>query len=185
MLNDEILKIQDARKKAQAILDAPGMFEVICLHVASGGVLLEICEQWKISYAYVYRWINAEDERREAFQEALKCNIEWMRDRIRMEFKSIATMDLRKLYKDDGTMIPVHELPEEVARALGGIEIDAKGRKKYKVIDKIKALERYGDTFAMFVQKHEVEHKGELTLAQILAGSYKKPEGEDGNGNGN
>lgn len=71
-----------------------------------------------------------------------------------LEASRLARFDIRKLYRGDGSPIPIHELDEETARCLAGVDIQeiyaGSGdervfiglTKKYKIHDKNSALEK-------------------------------------------
>ena len=88
---------------------------------------------------------------------------------VLMELKRIATVDLSKAYSPDGHLLPIHEMPEDVRRAIAGIETEElwefneESQKKERVgtvtkvktWDKNKALENLGRYFKMFTDKVE------------------------------
>jgi hypothetical protein len=82
------------------------------------------------------------------------------------EEKAIAFSDIRKLFDEHGSLIEPHQLPDDIARAVAGIEIidlEAGKKYKYKLWDKGKALDRLEKIFGMFApDKHEVEVKGDM-----------------------
>lgn len=93
-------------------------------------------------------------------------------DKVLAEYAKIAFFDIRQLYDDRGELIPVYELPEDVARALSGIEHfveyetignhkELTGRTtKVKTNDKNKALDSMGKHLGMFPSKHEIGGPG-------------------------
>src|SRR5690606_4977902 len=93
-------------------------------------------------------------------------------DRVLQELARIAFFDIRKLYSDDGSMKAPHELDDDAAAALSGVDVteEFQGRgedreqvgftKKAKIFDKGTAL-----TLAMRhlgMLKDKVEHSGEI-----------------------
>lgn len=91
-------------------------------------------------------------------------------DRVLQELARIAFFDIRKLYNDDGSMKAPHELDDDAAAALSGVDVteefQGKGEdreqvgftKKAKIFDKGTAL-----TLAMRhlgMLKDKVEHSG-------------------------
>ena len=106
--------------------------------------------------------------------ERLK-NVELTSDRIIEELGYSALFDVRELYDKEGKLIPIHLLPEHVARAIAGTDVETKilpGKKgsdelslattttKIKMNDKTKSLELAGKHLKMFTDKVEHEHTG-------------------------
>lgn len=107
--------------------------------------------------------------------------LEVKQDTILRELLRIGLVDIRKAFDADGNLLPIHQLPEDVARALSGVEVDelfdgqGEHRKsigvtrKVKFWDKPKALELLGKHVRLFADR--VEHTGkdggpiEATLA--------------------
>jgi phage terminase small subunit len=98
-------------------------------------------------------------------------------DMVKKGLLDIAQADLRKLFDKDGKLRPITDLPSNLAKALGGIEIRdvyegvGKDRKKvgvtvsYKLSDvKVKAWELLGKTkeLKMFTDKVELDPSKDL-----------------------
>lgn len=87
-------------------------------------------------------------------------------DMVLTELAKLAFFDIRGLYDDKGQMIPIHDLPAEVAAAIGGIDITYGRDKdsniiesetaKVKVIDKKGSLELIGRHLKMWTDKKEL-----------------------------
>jgi phage terminase small subunit len=89
-------------------------------------------------------------------------------DTVLRELLRIATYDVAAVFDSAGFMKPVQDIPEEVRRAITGIEVDeifaGQGEdrsiighaKKVKLGDKVKALEILGKHLGLFVQKTQV-----------------------------
>lgn len=110
---------------------------------------------------------------RDAIQAELNKHLEKAEvtvERIIQELAAIAFVDIRRAFDDDGNLLPIREIPEDIARAIGGIDVSSsmiKGDegeykaeilKKLKLIDKKGALELLGKNLRMFIDK--VEHTG-------------------------
>lgn len=67
-------------------------------------------------------------------------------ERVLTEAARLAFADVRQLYRPDGSLIPPHELSDDVAAAISGIDVqesaDGTMVKKYKLADKNSAIER-------------------------------------------
>jgi len=83
-------------------------------------------------------------------------------DRVLEEIARVAFADIRKLFNADGTLIPIADLPEEVAAALGSVDIQTSDddvpvtTTKIRMADKLKALEQLGRYFKLFTDQVEV-----------------------------
>jgi phage terminase small subunit len=109
-------------------------------------------------------------------------------DRILREIRYIALSDLRKLFREDGTMKHPHQWPKYVARAVASFEVveefEGSGRdrvhvgytKKVKFWDKTKAIELGGRHLGMFSQDDDAKKKptDTSTLAASLAEQLDK-----------
>ncbi|SEF31373.1 terminase small subunit [Variovorax sp. NFACC27] len=100
-------------------------------------------------------------------------------DRVLKELARIAFFDLRKLYREDGSLKDMHELDDDAAAVLAGVDVvETKGNaevggpaglrhqpefvKKVKIPDKVAALSLAMRHLGML--KDKVEHSGGLTL---------------------
>jgi len=107
--------------------------------------------------------------------------IEITSDRILEEVARVAYQNIQEFYNEDGTLKPLHELPEDVARTIASIEITEKAGsmkiggeeglrhvaeqlKKIKTYDKMKALELLGKYKNLFTDKIDHKHTGNFTL---------------------
>ncbi|MBA3755319.1 MAG: terminase small subunit [Nitrosomonas sp.] len=107
-------------------------------------------------------------------------------DLVLDEIRKLATVDLSQAYDRAGRLLHPTEMPEEVRKAIAGIEVmeeyEGKGQertaigqtKKVKFYDKAKALELLGKHLVLFSEKHI--HEGKITLEDLVSGSNKKPE---------
>ena len=88
-------------------------------------------------------------------------------DRVLEEYAKLAFFDARKLFDDNGAVLPVSQWPDDAAAAIGGLDVaeiglgdgdgDALGVvKKLKLIDKRGALDSLARHLGMFVDKQEV-----------------------------
>lgn len=105
-------------------------------------------------------------------QERLANRAEVTAERILQELARIAFVDPRAIFAEDGSVKPIPEWEEDIARALSGCEVTEEfaGRgadreqvgftKKVKFWDKRGALELLGKHLALFTDK--VEHSGKV-----------------------
>ncbi len=96
-------------------------------------------------------------------------NAEISATEILRELKRIGLADLRQAFDASGRLRPIHEIPEDVARAMSGIEVEelweagVEGSvrtgsvRKVKFWDKNKALDSLGKHLKLFTEV--IEHK--------------------------
>lgn len=91
-------------------------------------------------------------------------------DRVLNEIGKMAFFDPRKLLNEDGSPKPIHELDDDTAMAIAGIEMVTKGNEvhgyadvlKIKLADKSKNLELLGRHLKLFTDRIEVDVSDEL-----------------------
>lgn len=93
-------------------------------------------------------------------------------DDILRELLTFAKTDIRKAFDKSGRLLPIHEMPEDVARAISGVkvfeEFDGQGSERVKVgdvrevkfWDKVKGLELLGKHLKLFTDKIEMKVDG-------------------------
>lgn len=96
-------------------------------------------------------------------------------DKVQAEIARLAFSDIRDYYREDGTLKNPHELSDDAAAALAGIEIeemfDGKGNKigdttKIKPYDKLNALDKLARRLGMF-EKDNDQRNVIIKLMQI------------------
>lgn len=112
-------------------------------------------------------------------------------DRVLIELGRIAFFDARELFDDAGNQANLSGLPADTAAAIANIDInsyltesgDLSTTTKFRILDKLRALELVGRHLRMFTDKFEVNEN--LALSQIvkeIQGQEKAgilPPGED------
>lgn len=101
--------------------------------------------------------------------EATGIKAKWVLDRL----ANIADFDIRKLFDENGNLLPINQLEPETAFALSSIDIGEMTTgddfisltKKIKAADKIKALELIGRHLGMFTER--IEHTGGTSNVMI------------------
>jgi len=98
-------------------------------------------------------------------------------DRVLRELARVGFSDVRHLFKDDGTVIPLRELPPAVSASIASVEVVLKNAAagdgvvdrvlKIKLWDKNRALNDLARHFALLVDRVEVS--GDVTLTAKIA----------------
>jgi len=154
----------------------------ICLFIAEGGSLIDVAALHQIRYTTIKKWIEQDAYRLDLYNKALEDRKEWARERILKEIKELSYFDIRKVLADDGSVLPPKDWPDEVAKAIVGMDVsdlfEGKGEeriqtgilKKIKFIDKVKAIEMQAKNLKLLTE--QVEHIGSLTLSDLVTKSF-------------
>lgn len=89
--------------------------------------------------------------------------LELSAERVLLELNRIALVDLEKAFGPDGELLPLSEIPEDVRRAIAGVEnyeeringVKVGDIRKVKMADKTRALELLGKHFKLFTDVTE------------------------------
>lgn len=123
---------------------------------------------------------------RAAIQKELKQQNERLdltADRVLLELFRIATVDLSEAYSEGGALKLMHNIPEDVRRAIAGVETreecDTDGNKiadivKLKFVDKNRALESLAKHFKLLTDVVELTDKTALAQRLNSAKSRKR-----------
>ena len=109
--------------------------------------------------------------------EAQEERLELSADRTLLEINRLATFDIRRLYKIDGSLIPIPELDDDMAACVKGVEFKKVGgewKKEYKIWNKEPALVMMKD-----IQKLVKENTGDQAESQeieFVTVSARRPE---------
>lgn len=105
-------------------------------------------------------------------------------ERVLKELTRMAWVDIAEAYDENGALKPIHDIPEDIRRAIVSIEVDeiwewrGSGEdreriqigetKKIKLADKKGSNELLGKYLKMFID--QMEHTASGTLAELLKG---------------
>lgn len=96
-------------------------------------------------------------------------------ERVLQEIESFSLLDVSRAYGPDGRLLPLAEMPEDVRRAIAGVETEETVRqladgeavkvvvRKVKFWDKPRGLEMLGKHLKLFVEVHEHHHEISFT----------------------
>jgi hypothetical protein len=182
-LTKEVLSYAEQLKRFERLIEDPNLMDIICSNVASGGSLVHLAELWKVRYGDLCNWVRSTEIKAKRYSDAIFDRSECLVEYLKRDLKAIAMSDIRLAFNPDGSVKPVDEWPDELAKAVQSVEVselfDGYGKdrthvgytKKLKFWDKNKAIELLGKTLAIFIERHHVQ--GEVKLEDILAASWK------------
>lgn len=110
--------------------------------------------------------------------------VEVTSDTVLGELLKLATCDIGAAFNADGSLKPIHEIPEATRRAISAVEVDelfeghGKEREQVGYTRKIKfwakpeCLIALGKHLKLFTER--IEHTGKVTLEQLVAGEPPK-----------
>lgn len=106
------------------------------------------------------------------------------REKLLREIGRLAFVDPRRLLREDGTMLPLHELDDDTAAAIASVEVDEYGKLKYKLWDKGAAQEKLAKVLGVYEKDNEQKAPTVTTVRLIpLTPSPPLPAlDEDGDG---
>jgi phage terminase small subunit len=102
-------------------------------------------------------------------------------EKVLKELSRIAFLDIRKIFTEEGALRPIHELDDETAAAIAGLEHEklfdyfGKGQAKHigttsklKLADKLRALELLGKWHKLKLFSENIEVSGTVSLADVI-----------------
>lgn len=107
---------------------------------------------------------------RKAVDEAINrraARVEVKADDVLRELIRIFSADVGRAFDERGNILPIHEIPEDVRRAISSYEKDADGVVKVRFWSKPEALKLAGQHLKLFTEKHELKLFSEMTDEQL------------------
>ena len=154
---------RDTKERERALFSEPDLLDVVVDRLAGGVVLTEVAVELGVRYSALYFWLHSDRERVSRYAKAMESRRVWMSETVVHAFLQLAQFDFRKLYDADGNLLPLHQLPEDAARALVSIDtqegqLPGVRMRKVRVVDRLRALENLGRTVELF--KDRLVHSG-------------------------
>ena len=118
-----------------------------------------------------------------AAQAARAARTELTADRILLELRRLALFDPRKLFDDAGEPIPIHQLDDDTAAAVAGLEVATERNRgassedeasvtvvrKYKVADKNSAIDKAMRHLGILKDKVDLDSRVVLRVEQVTS----------------
>lgn len=159
----------DYRDRFQALVLKPDFSSTIFAHIANGGTLITLAETWGVRHSDISGYLGKHPELMQDYTAAMMARDEWERERCLQELRSIATVDIRQAYNEDGTLKRITEMPADVAAALSNVECDELFEgvgaereligytRKVKFWDKAKAIELFMKKHGLLIERKQVQ----------------------------
>lgn len=92
-------------------------------------------------------------------------------ERMLVELARLAFSDPRKLVDKNGKLLPLHELPDDIAAAVASVEVDEYGKVKYKLWDKGAAQDKLAKHLGLYDKDNRQKTSPLAELARALMGN--------------
>jgi len=163
-----------------ALVAEPEFLDDLCDRISDGDTLSDITREMCVKFRWMYAWLNDPEfpDRKTKFNEAENARDAMSREDIVGQIHRLANVDVRQLYDDSGNLLPVHKLPDAIAKGISSIDMTENERgevtKKIRFVDRGQMLSLGGRRQRMFVDK--VEMTGQMSLEQAVMESVKPRE---------
>lgn len=160
----------------------PDFFEELLDAISDGATLADFTKAKRIRYRSLQEWIHGDQGRLSKYVTAMEARTNKVRDVVLRGLTDLASVDLKDLFDIDGTMKPLHMMPDGVTKLISNFEIETSMTEsgqvsktgKVKIPDRIRAFENLGRTVGMF--KDNIKLDGNMTLASLVEASQAKTE---------
>lgn len=169
------------RANTPVVLEQPQIIETICQHVSMAGNLYDLCKMWHIDYYLLTQQIGANALWEQKMKAARQAGSDYLEERILGELKLMAFVDIRRAYDKSGSLLAMHDLPDDVAASISSVDVDdlfsgfGKDRekvgetKKVRLHSKQEAIKMLGDFRGMW-KKADIGNLGK-TLEDLISNS--------------
>lgn len=164
--------------KTQDRIAQPSAIDHICAAITAGSTLAAWCREEDVIFQLVAAWLELNEDRRKRYREAIDVREQHHKDEIVEQLRNMVTSDVLTAFADDGTLLPLKDIPLGVRQWIAGMEVEElyEGRgesreqvgivRKIKFYDKTRNIELLMKNLKMLVE--QIEHKG-LSLAELIA----------------
>ena len=157
-------------KLEELIADPEKIMATICINVASGGSLIDLCEIWGVRYGEMWHFINEDKERAGIYADALNARNEWAKEDILLQFRRLSKSSHADFYDEDENFIPMNDWTPSMKMIVKDVYLGEDGKiNRITFWNKEKALELLGKNIAMFNEHHTVS--GRISLEDLVNAS--------------
>lgn len=155
----------------------PEFLDDLCDRLSDGGNLADVAIEMTANYRWLFNWINDEEhpERATAVEAAGSARDSMAKESIIGQLHSLANLDIRDAFGENGEMLEAKDLPVHVAKAVASVDvtIDDKGKetRKMRFVDRGQMIALGGRRQRMFADRVEVT--GQMSLEQAVMESVK------------
>lgn len=142
-----------------ASVSEPDALEVMCDKISDGITLSDLARELGANFMWLYSWLydEAAPDRSKALQRAMDARDAMAREDVIGQIHRLANVDIRRMFDKRGNLLPIHQLPEDVAKAVSSIETVENEQgdvtKKVKLVDRGQMLALGGRRQKMFTDK--------------------------------
>lgn len=147
----------------------PDSLDSLCDFISEGGTLSDYCAKRQIKYRMTLEWLDAEPERREAYDKAIAARQSHLQDKVLDNLHRAASIDPADLYGEDGILKHPQEMDELTRHSITEVsetfnQRDGTSTTKIKFTPRHQASEVLGRNLGMFRDKVEVTGKDGVPL---------------------
>lgn len=154
----------------------PEAIEEICDRIASGETLVDIAAGYEANYRWLYQWLYDSEfpERARLLENSMNARDSMAKEDIIGQLHRLGNIDVAKAYDKDGELLPIHEMPVELRKAISSFDVSVSEdgditTKKLRFVDRGQMLALGGRRQKLFVDK--VEMSGQMSLEQAVTES--------------
>jgi phage terminase small subunit len=87
-------------------------------------------------------------------------------DQVLAQIRDIAFGDIRTLFGEDGTLIPLQNLSDEAAALIASFEVEGMSTKRVRIMDRLRALELLAKNLGLLKDQVDHHHQGTVTVIE-------------------
>lgn len=162
---------KDLETRTKELIDAGyKTVETICINVASGGSLIDLCDTWEVRYGDMWNFLQSNKEWAGKYADALNARNEWAKEDVLLQFRRLSHAEHSQFFDEEGSLIQPKEWTPSMKSIVKDIYFDEDGKvARVTFWNKEKALEMLGKNISMFNEHHTVS--GRISLEDLVNAS--------------